>query len=132
MGIGAKLKDVIKDRNTNVNEVAKRANVMPSVLYSIIKRDSKSVDINVLITVANILGVPVEYFGDNYKHEDNSDDHLAQNEKDLLTDFRLLNPVGQNRGSDYIHDLTKITEYTTPPEPEAEPAAKKDAASSSA
>ena len=67
MGIGAKLQRAIEAKNTNVNEVAKRANISPSVLYSIIRRDSKSVDINILITIANILGVSVEYFGDDYE-----------------------------------------------------------------
>ena len=67
MGIGAKLQRAIEAKNTNVNEVAKRANISPSVLYSIIRRDSKSVDINTLITIANILGVSVEYFGDDYE-----------------------------------------------------------------
>lgn len=67
MGIGAKLQKAIEEKGTNVNEVAKRANVNPSVLYSIIRRDSKSVDINVLILIANILGVSVEYFSDSYE-----------------------------------------------------------------
>jgi len=61
---------------------------------------------------------------------DQSDGRLTIQEQMLLSDFRLLNPVGQNRGSGYIHDLTKITEYTTPSEPEAEPTTKKAASSS--
>ena len=66
MGIGAKLKKLIEDRNTNVSALAKRANVAPTTLYSIIDRDNNKVDIELLINIANILGVSVEYFSDNY------------------------------------------------------------------
>ena len=46
MGIGAKLKKLIEDRNTNVSALAKRANVAPTTLYSIIDRDNNKVDID--------------------------------------------------------------------------------------
>ena len=111
MGIGTKLQNAIDKRKTNVNEVAKRANVNPSVLYSIIRRNSKSVDINVLITVANILGVPTEYFSDNYKDEIIEEKLLFDTEKALLSDFRKLNEIGQGKAFDYIHDLTEQAKY---------------------
>lgn len=121
MGIGAKLQQAIDNNKTNVNDVAKRANVNPSVLYSIIRRNSKSVDINVLIVIANILGVPVEYFGDNYNNSLTNESQLMKNEKDLLKGYRQLNAEGKERGSDYIHDLTKIPEYKNTPSTEEAP-----------
>ncbi len=66
MGIGNKLKKLLEERNTNVNALANRANVKPTTLYSIIERDNTKVDIDVLIAIAKVLGVPVEYFSDNY------------------------------------------------------------------
>lgn len=64
MEIGARLKKIIEEKQTNVNELANRARVAPSTLYSIIKRDSTKVDINVLVRVADVLGVPIEYFSE--------------------------------------------------------------------
>lgn len=67
MGIGAKLSELIKLKNTNVSELANRAKVPASTLYSIIKRDNSKADIDVLIAIAKVLGVSVEYFsGDSY------------------------------------------------------------------
>lgn len=66
MGIGAKLQKLIEEKNTNVNELANRAKVSASTLYSIIKRDNTKADIDVLLAIAKVLGVPVEYFSDDY------------------------------------------------------------------
>lgn len=64
MGIGDKLQKLISQKNTNVNELSVNAKVSPSTLYSIIKRNNTKVDIDVLIRISNILGVPVEFFSD--------------------------------------------------------------------
>lgn len=66
MGIGFKLKKLIEERKTNVNALANRAKVKPTTLYSIIERDNTKVDIEVLIAIAKVLGVSVEYFSDSY------------------------------------------------------------------
>ena len=64
VGIGEKLHRLISERQTNVNELALAADVSPSTLYSIIKRDNTKADIDVLIRIANVLNVKVEYFSD--------------------------------------------------------------------
>lgn len=130
MGIGAKLQQAIDNNKTNVNEVARRANVNPSVLYSIIRRDSKSVDINILIVIANILGVPVEYFGDNYGDCLANEKQLIKSEKELLNDFRKLNPVGQEKAAGTVHDLTEIPRYRADSNNEETPLPEETAASS--
>lgn len=67
MGIGSKLSELIEMNNTNPSELAKRVGVSPQTIYSIIKRDSKKADIEVLIKIADIFGVKVEYFVDDSK-----------------------------------------------------------------
>lgn len=62
MGIGGKLQKLLDENNTNANELAKKVNVSPQTIYSMIKRDSKKADIEVLIKIADIFGVEVEYF----------------------------------------------------------------------
>lgn len=73
MGIGDKLQQLISQKNTNVNELSVQAKVSPSTLYSIIKRNNTKVDIDILIRISNILGVPVEFFSDeiylNHAHQ---------------------------------------------------------------
>lgn len=94
MGIGSKLKKLIEEKNTNVNALANRANVKPTTLYSIIERDNTKVDIDVLIAIAKVLGVSVEYFSDSYSGEQQYylDPETARLAQEAANDpeFRLL------------------------------------------
>lgn len=65
MGIGARLSTLLTEKNTNPNELAKIVGVSPQTIYSIIKRDSKKADIEVLLKISDVLGVSVEYFVDD-------------------------------------------------------------------
>lgn len=71
MGIGSKINNLMNEQNINANELANRVGVAPTTLYSMIKRDSKKADIEVLIKIANELGVSVEYFSDDYESSSN-------------------------------------------------------------
>ena len=64
MGIGYKLDTLLKDREMTVTELARRVDVAPTTIYSIIQRNNKKVDIDVLIKIAKTLGVNTEYFSD--------------------------------------------------------------------
>lgn len=65
MGIGSKLSELMSANDTNANELAKKIGVSPQTIYSIVKRDSKKADIDVLIRIAKNFGVTVEYFVDD-------------------------------------------------------------------
>lgn len=62
MGIGDKLSVLLKQRNMTVTELSRKINVSPTTIYSIIQRNNKKVDIDVLLDAADVLGVKVEYF----------------------------------------------------------------------
>lgn len=62
MGIGNKLAQLLEANKTNANELAKKIDVSPQTIYSIIKRDSKKADIEVLLKIADVFGVNAEYF----------------------------------------------------------------------
>lgn len=62
MGIGSKLTKIMKEQNTNANELAAKANVPAQTVYSLIRRDASKVDIDTLIKIARALGVTAEYF----------------------------------------------------------------------
>ena len=67
MGIGNKLDALLKERNMTVTELARRIGVAPTTIYSIIQRNNKKVDIDVLLDIAEILGVEADYFRDAEK-----------------------------------------------------------------
>lgn len=65
MGIGSKLDKLLKEKNLSAIELARKINVAPSTIYSIIQRDNKKIDVQVLFDMAHVLGVDAEYFADN-------------------------------------------------------------------
>lgn len=89
MGIGSKINTLMNEKNINANELANRVGVAPTTLYSMIKRDSKKADIEVLIKIANELGVSVEYFSDDYDLSHKVDTLAAHFEGQNFTDDEL-------------------------------------------
>lgn len=62
MGIGKRLEDLMEKRGVNANELAKLIGVAPTTLYSMIKRDSNRVDIDLIIKIAHALGMTADEF----------------------------------------------------------------------
>lgn len=69
MGIGNKLNDLLTERHMTVTELSRKINVAPTTIYSIIQRNNKKVDIDVLLDIADVLGVDAEYFRDSPKSQ---------------------------------------------------------------
>lgn len=67
--IGKTLQEIIDEKGTNVNELAKKINVSPQTLYSIIKRDNMKADIDVLLKTCIVLDVSMDRFYGSYKEE---------------------------------------------------------------
>lgn len=94
MGIGIKLEKLMKECGTNANELALKVGVAPTTIYSMIKRDSKKADIEVLIRISKELGVETEYFCDDSisvrepTYEDTKK-LIARNGKALSTQQRM-------------------------------------------
>nr|WP_305147271.1 helix-turn-helix transcriptional regulator [Blautia coccoides] len=96
VGIGTKLERLLKERNMNANELAQKINVAPTTIYSMIRRDSKKADIEVLFKLSKELGVDAEYFCDNdediSRHEPSYDDVerlIARNGKQMSKEQKL-------------------------------------------
>ncbi|HJB19857.1 MAG TPA: helix-turn-helix domain-containing protein [Candidatus Bariatricus faecipullorum] len=93
MGIGNKLSDLLKERNMTVTELSRRINVAPTTIYSIIQRNNKKVDIDVLLDIADVLGVTAEYFRDSPKSEPTTlaahfdGDEFTEDELDEIRQF---------------------------------------------
>lgn len=94
MGIGIKLDKLIKQRGTNANELAQKLGIAPTTIYSMIKRDSKKADIEVLIKISKELDVEPEYFCDDTiplrepSYEDTKQ-LIARNGKSLSSEQRM-------------------------------------------
>lgn len=72
MGIGTKLQTLLNEKNVSVAELAKLINVAPTTIYSIIQRNNKKVDIDVLLNISDVLGVNAEYFRDTSSNSSSS------------------------------------------------------------
>ena len=106
MGIGNILSALIDKRGTNVNKLAQEASVPPQTLYSMIRRDSMKVDIEVLIRVCHVLGVPVEYIYNKYKGKDSPSYFLfSDHEVNLITKYRALDDAGRELVDSMIDKL---------------------------
>lgn len=70
MGIGNKLRELLKEKNMTVIELAEKIHVAPTTIYSIIQRNSKKVDIDILLDMADVLGIDAEYFRNSAKKDE--------------------------------------------------------------
>ena len=60
MGIANKLRELMCSKDINANELAKMIDVTPSTIYSILQRDSKSMNHDLVMKIAHALGVSTD------------------------------------------------------------------------
>lgn len=97
MGIGSKLSKLMDMNGTNANELARKIDVSPQTIYSIIKRDSKKADIEVLLKLADTLGVTAEYFVNDINTGNESGlEQYSKEELNHLKKYHDLDPIGQS------------------------------------
>lgn len=113
MGIGSTLQELLNLRGTNVNELAKKIDISPQTLYSIIRRDNMKVDIEVLARISECLHVNMEYFY-NQNLNKKSPELTEVNSEDmhpLLAIFYELNPQGQEHLMEYAENMASMPKY---------------------
>lgn len=104
MGIGSKLSKLMDMNGTNANELARKIGVSPQTIYSIIKRDSKKADIEVLLKLADTLGVTAEYFVDDINTGNESGlEQYSKEELNHLKKYHDLDPIGQSHVDTVLH-----------------------------
>ena len=57
---GSMLKEILREQDVNISELARRLNVSPQTLYSMVKRDNQKVDFDMMMHICKQLDVPVE------------------------------------------------------------------------
>lgn len=117
MGIGKTLSDILKEKNSNPNELAEHIGVSPSTIYSIIKRDNMKVDITVLAQICRELNVKMERFYNEYIDEQSNvtkiqSDFLNLDKQQLLKNYDKLNQEGKNKLIYYSKDLVDSGNYS--------------------
>lgn len=114
MGLGKRLEDIIISRNLKVTQVAAMANVSASTLYSIIDRDNKKIDIDVLIRICKALEVSTDYI---LQSEDDSETiklntihntaNLSKDKQRLLEMYDLLDDIEKGEILGELKIMTK-------------------------
>ena len=116
MGIGIRLEELMAQKNTNANELANKIGVRASTIYSIIKRDSNRVDIDIVIKIAHALGMTA----DEFLSEDpsaNADKCPTDKEWSIIEKYRLLDDYGVRTvdavlGIEYDRCITSASRVT--------------------
>lgn len=109
MGIGLKLDALIKERHINASELAQQVGVAPTTIYSMIKRDSKKADIDVLLKIAHVLDVDVAYFGDTPSPTENA--RASSTETSDLSDTPAISPDYQPSYDDVERLIARNGKY---------------------
>lgn len=84
---GSMLKEILDEQGINVSELARRLEVSPQTLYSMVKRDNQKVDFDLMIRICRQLDVPVERMCDGVDVPQLPSDKEWQ----LITRYRKLN-----------------------------------------
>ena len=94
MGIGIRLDELMKEKGTNANELANKIGATPSTIYSIIKRDSNRVDIDIIIKIAHALDMTADDFLSNDTETDIDIFKPTAKETEFIKKYRLLDAYG--------------------------------------
>lgn len=96
MSIADKMKDLIIERNTNVNRIAKSTEIAPSTIYSILKRDSLNSSVTDLYKIAHYLGVTLDYFLEDINLDDDTQSYaLNAVEAKIINRYRASDEDGK-------------------------------------
>jgi len=60
MGIGARIKEVLKDKKMTIKELAEKTKIPLNTLYSITKRDDQTVRSDILLEISTALGITTD------------------------------------------------------------------------
>lgn len=95
MAIGKKLEAALQAKGIKPGTLATMTGVNKNTIYSIIKRDNDKVDMKLLTTFAEALGISLDYFFDKSTDGLVTDDFTTPDETDLLHRYRGLDDFGR-------------------------------------
>lgn len=95
MGISNRLTNLMKENGTNANDLALRAGIPASTIYSLIRRDSNRVDIDSLIKIAKALNVTADYLLET-GFEGQEISLMNHHLKKIIDYYNEMDDIGQN------------------------------------
>lgn len=115
MGISNRITKLMKERGTNANDLALRAGIPASTIYSLIRRDSNRVDIDSLIKIARTLGVTADYLLETGFEDQEAvyNDHKLNK---IMKFYNDMDDIGQNELLDQAEFIQKKHPKTNPQE----------------
>ncbi len=121
---GSMLKQILSESGVNVSELARRVNIPPQTLYSMVKRDNQKVDFDLMMRICSELGVPVERMCEDISiasMPDNAEWQLINKYRGLdeqgraLVDLVIEHELGRIEKLEMPENSTKIIPlYSTP------------------
>lgn len=133
MGLGNRISYLVAKKGVSLKEVATKANIPYTTLYSMVKRDGKKVEYETLEKIAQALDISVNdileipdasslpglidsAYMDNEEKIPNVNEIYRQEK--LMEYFSLLNQDGQEKAVERVEELTEIPKYQKDPPPE--------------
>lgn len=133
LGLGNRISYLVAKKGVSLKEVATKANIPYTTLYSMVKRDGKKVKYETLEKIAQALDISVNdileipdasslpglidsAYMDNEEKIPNVNEVYRQEK--LMEYFFLLNQDGQEKAVERVEELTEIPKYQKDPPPE--------------
>ena len=122
MGTGKRVGDECKRQGLSLRQLAIKADIPYSTLYSAVKRDSDGITLDILKRIALALNIDLysradfDMATDAITEEINAN-RRATKEEQLLQHFRTLNDNGQTVAVERVQELAQIPAYQRPAEP---------------
>ena len=109
MGIKNRLISLMDEKHINANELATKADVPPSTIYSILQRDSSRMEIDLIMKIAHALNVSADdLLSEELTPNSDSDETLNREELQFIQKYRKLD----QRGKDSVqHTLDRELSY---------------------
>lgn len=102
---GSMIKEILIEQGTNVSELARRLNVSPQTLYSMIKRDSQMTEFDLMMRICAELKIPVERMCEDIEVPSLPDNDEWQ----LIQQYRKLDKSGRELANIVLnHELGRV------------------------
>lgn len=107
MNLGERLEQAIIGTGMSINAVAEKAGISAQTLYSIIKRNNKKVDVDILLKLLDITGVSFEYLVEDEILSQNKKSPSVETESDNVTSEKFMRKFAEMD----TNDQNAIIEY---------------------
>lgn len=109
--IGSTLQRIMKEKNTNANELAKQIGASPQTLYSIIRRDNMKIDFQILLDICVALDVDMdEFYKDYIRKKPVNKDELSAVKRKFIDDALEMSDAETEKAHEIVKFVLKNRE----------------------